>query len=312
MSNASTLASRPDPATGHDVTPFAAEIIDGKAFAKELTTRIKIEVGTLRAETGAVPGLAVVLVGDDPASAVYVASKRRETVAAGMNSFEHRLPDTISQESLSALIGDLNADPSVHGILVQLPLPVHLDADAVIDAIDPAKDVDGFHIHNAGRLAVGQKSLVPCTPLGCLMLLKGRLGDLRGLHAVVVGRSNIVGKPMAQLLLQEDCTVTISHRHTRDLPGLCRTADILVVAVGSPEMVKGDWIKPGATVIDVGINRVERLGKSRLVGDVAFSEASHAGAITPVPGGVGPMTIGCLLTNTVAAFRRAQPIGSQT
>ncbi len=285
---------------------FEADIIDGKAFAAGLTARIKVEVAEIRSNCDKVPGLAVVLVGEDPASSVYVASKRRETQAAGMSSFEHRLPDTTSQEDLMELVRQLNADPLVHGILVQLPLPRHLDADAVIEAIDPAKDVDGFHIANAGKLAVGQNALVPCTPLGCMMLLKDLLGDLTGLHAVVVGRSNIVGKPMAQLLLQEDCTVTIAHRHSRDLASLTRTADIVVVAVGRPEMVRGDWIKPGATVIDVGINRVVQDGRSRLVGDVAFAEMGHARAITPVPGGVGPMTIGCLLSNTLEAFRRAQ------
>ncbi|MGI0528318.1 bifunctional methylenetetrahydrofolate dehydrogenase/methenyltetrahydrofolate cyclohydrolase FolD [Rhizobium giardinii] len=285
---------------------FEADIIDGKAFAAGLMARVKTEVDEIRSTGDKVPGLAVVLVGEDPASTVYVASKRRETQAAGMNSFEHRLPATTSQDDLLTLVGQLNADPTVHGILVQLPLPSHLDADAVIEAIDPAKDVDGFHIANAGKLAVGQTALVPCTPLGCIMLLKDRLDDLTGLHAVVVGRSNIVGKPMAQLLLQEDCTVTVAHRYSRDLPTLTRMADIVVVAVGRPEMVRGDWIKPGATVIDVGINRVIQDGKSRLVGDVAFAEMGHARAITPVPGGVGPMTIGCLLSNTLEAFRRAQ------
>ena len=293
-------------ATGRATPDFGADKIDGKAFAANLLQRIKQDVANLRATTGEVPGLAVVLVGEDPASAVYVASKRRETLAAGMNSFEHRLSEETTQEELLALIHRLNADPAVHGILVQLPLPGQLNADAVIDAINPAKDVDGFHVANAGRLAVGQLALVPCTPLGCVMLLKDRLGDLSGLHAVVVGRSNIVGKPMAQLLLQEDCTVTIAHRHSRDVASITRLADILVVAVGRPEMVKGDWIKPGATVIDVGINRISRDGKTRLVGDVDFAQAGHAKAITPVPGGVGPMTIGCLLENTLEAFRRAQ------
>ncbi|KAF1853409.1 hypothetical protein Lal_00001059 [Lupinus albus] len=293
-------------ATGRATPDFGADKIDGKAFAANLLQRIKQDVANLRATTGEVPGLAVVLVGEDPASAVYVASKRRETLAAGMNSFEHRLSEETTQEELLALIHRLNADPAVHGILVQLPLPGQLNADAVIDAINPAKDVDGFHVANAGRLAVGQQALVPCTPLGCVMLLKDRLGDLSGLHAVVVGRSNIVGKPMAQLLLQEDCTVTIAHRHSRDVASITRLADILVVAVGRPEMVKGDWIKPGATVIDVGINRISRDGKTRLVGDVDFAQAGHAKAITPVPGGVGPMTIGCLLENTLEAFRRAQ------
>ncbi|OCJ66557.1 bifunctional methylenetetrahydrofolate dehydrogenase/methenyltetrahydrofolate cyclohydrolase [Agrobacterium tumefaciens] len=292
--------------TQEECPAFEADIIDGKAFAAGLMARVKAEVDEIGSIGDKVPGLAVVLVGEDPASSVYVASKRRETQAAGMNSFEHRLPDTTSQEDLVTLVRQLNADPTVHGILVQLPLPGHLDADAVIETIDPSKDVDGFHIANAGKLAVGQNALVPCTPLGCMMLLKDRLGDLTGLHAVVVGRSNIVGKPMAQLLLQEDCTVTIAHRHSRDVASLTRTADIVVVAVGRPEMVRGDWIKPGATVIDVGINRIVRDGKSRLVGDVAFSEMGHARAVTPVPAGVGPMTIGCLLSNTLEAFRRAQ------
>jgi methylenetetrahydrofolate dehydrogenase (NADP+)/methenyltetrahydrofolate cyclohydrolase len=246
----------------------------------------------------------VVLVGEDPASAVYVAAKHRQTVAAGMNSFAHRLPADTTEADLLALIDRLNKDPAVHGILVQLPLPAHLDSNAVIAAIDPDKDVDGFHISNAGRLATGQDALVPCTPLGCLMLLKDRIGDLSGLSAVVIGKSNIVGKPMAQLLLKEGCTVTVAHSRTRDMAALCRTADILVVAVGRPGLVRGDWIKPGAVVIDVGINRIEVDGKSRIVGDVAFSEAAHAGGITPVPGGVGPMTIACLLSNTLTAFRR--------
>ncbi|PZU83295.1 MAG: bifunctional methylenetetrahydrofolate dehydrogenase/methenyltetrahydrofolate cyclohydrolase FolD [Shinella sp.] len=302
MSNSQESAQR---VAAVDAKVFDADIIDGKAFATGLLARVKNEVAELKAVTGQVPGLAVVLVGEDPASSVYVASKRRETLAAGMNSFERRLPEETTQEELVALIQQLNEDPAVHGILVQLPLPGQLDAESVIDAIDPAKDVDGFHVSNAGQLAVGKQGLVPCTPLGCIMLLKDRLGDLSGLHAVVVGRSNIVGKPMAQLLLQENCTVTIAHRNSRDIASITRLADILVVAVGRPEMVKGDWIKPGATVIDVGINRISRDGKSRLVGDVAFAEAGHAKAITPVPGGVGPMTIGCLLANTLKAFRRA-------
>lgn len=300
------MANMREAHTHAECPAFEPDIIDGKAFAAGLMARVKTEVDEIRSTGDKVPGLAVVLVGEDPASTVYVASKRRETQAAGMSSFEHRLPATSSQDDLLTLVGQLNADPTVHGILVQLPLPSHLDADAVIEAIDPAKDVDGFHIANAGKLAVGQTALVPCTPLGCIMLLKDRLGELTGLHAVVVGRSNIVGKPMAQLLLQEDCTVTVAHRYSRDLPTLTRMADIVVVAVGRPEMVRGDWIKPGATVIDVGINRVIRDGKSRLVGDVAFAEMGHARAITPVPGGVGPMTIGCLLSNTLEAFRRAQ------
>jgi methylenetetrahydrofolate dehydrogenase (NADP+)/methenyltetrahydrofolate cyclohydrolase len=259
------------------------------------------------------PGLAVVLVGDDPASKVYVANKARQTVEAGMASFEHRLPADTRQEDLLALVQALNADDAVHGILVQLPLPKHLDSDAIIAAISPAKDVDGLTIANAGLLASGLPGLVPCTPLGCLLLLQDRLGDLTGLNAVVIGRSNLVGKPIAQLLLQQNCTVTIAHSRSRDLPGLCAQADILVAAVGRPEMVKADWIKPGATVIDVGINRVpaHEAGKTRLVGDVAFAEAAAvAGLITPVPGGVGPMTIACLLRNTLTAAQRISGVST--
>ena len=284
-------------------------IIDGKAFAETMRARLKDEVAAFVAETGVTPGLAVVLVGEDPASAVYVRNKGKQTLEAGMASFEHRLPAETPQEDVLALVRALNADASVHGILVQLPLPAHIDAQAVLATIDPAKDVDGFHVVNAGRLAVGLDALVPCTPLGCVMLLKDTLGSLAGLEAVVVGRSNIVGKPLAQLLLREDCTVTIAHSRTRDLPAVCRRANILIGAVGRPEMIRGDWIKPGATVIDVGINRVSGAdGKNRLVGDVAFDEAQGiAGAITPVPGGVGPMTIACLLRNTLtAAERRAR------
>ncbi|MBL4929465.1 bifunctional methylenetetrahydrofolate dehydrogenase/methenyltetrahydrofolate cyclohydrolase FolD [Fuscibacter oryzae] len=281
-----------------------AALIDGKAFAAGLVQRLAARIETLKSTTGRVPGLAVVLIGDDPASQVYVNAKNRQTTAAGMQSFVHRLPADTSSDALLALVDALNLDPHVNGILVQLPLPAHLDAAAVINAIAPAKDVDGFHISNAGLLATGQKALVPCTPLGCLMLLKDRLVDLSGLNALVIGKSNIVGKPMAQLLMAENCTVTVAHSKTRNLPALCRAADIVVVAAGRPELVRGDWISPGATVIDVGINRVERDGKSRLVGDVAFAEASHAGAITPVPGGVGPMTIACLLSNTLTAFAR--------
>jgi methylenetetrahydrofolate dehydrogenase (NADP+)/methenyltetrahydrofolate cyclohydrolase len=279
-------------------------IIDGKAFAAGLLDSIAAEVATLPFT----PGLAVVLVGDDPASKVYVANKARQTVAAGMRSFEHRLPADTAQEDLVALVRRLNADPAVHGILVQLPLPGHLDAEAVIAAIDPDKDVDGLTVTNAGRLAAGLPGLVPCTPLGCLLLLRDCVPDLAGLHAVVIGRSNLVGKPIGQLLLQQNCTVTIAHSRTRDLPALCRTADILVAAVGRPEMVKGDWVKPGAVVIDVGINRVPAAaGKTRLVGDVAFAAAAAvAGRITPVPGGVGPMTIACLLRNTLAAAKTIQ------
>ena len=281
-------------------------LIDGKAFAETMRARLKDEVAAFVAETGVTPGLAVVLVGEDPASSVYVRNKGKQTAEAGMASIEHKLPADTAQDDVLALVRALNADPAVHGILVQLPLPAPIDAQAVLATIDPAKDVDGFHVVNAGRLAVGLDALVPCTPLGCVMLLKDTLGSLAGLEAVVVGRSNIVGKPLAQLLLREDCTVTIAHSRTRDLPGVCRRADILIGAVGRPEMIRGDWIKPGATVIDVGINRVAGAdGKNRLVGDVAFNEAQGiAGAITPVPGGVGPMTIACLLANTLTAARR--------
>jgi methylenetetrahydrofolate dehydrogenase (NADP+)/methenyltetrahydrofolate cyclohydrolase len=287
-----------------------AALIDGKAAAAALRTRIGHAAAFFRASTGRPAGLATVLVGEDPASTVYIRSKRAATAEAGMESFHHALPTDTSQAELLALIAKLNTDTAVDGILVQLPLPAHMDAAPVIAAIDPDKDVDGFHVVNAGRLAVGDPSaLVPCTPLGCLHLLKTQLGELAGLHAVVIGRSNIVGKPMAMLLLAESCTVTIAHSRTRDLPALCREADILVAAVGRPEMVRGDWVKPGAIVIDVGINRVPATeeGRTRLVGDVAFAEASEvAAAITPVPGGVGPMTIAMLLRNTlVAAHRRA-------
>jgi len=282
--------------------------IDGKAFAATLVSDIAASVAALRATGGAQPGLAVILVGEDPASQVYVRNKARQTVASGMASFEHRLPVETSEAELLALVAACNADPAVHGILVQLPLPAAIDSLRVLAAIDPAKDVDGFHVTNAGKLAVGLPGLVPCTPLGCLLLLRDTLGDLSGLHAVVLGRSNIVGKPMAQLLLAENCTVTIAHSRSRDLPGLCHSADILVAAVGRPGMVRGDWIKPGATVIDVGINRIAKPdGGTRLVGDVAYDEAQGvAGRITPVPGGVGPMTIACLLRNTLQAFRNSQ------
>jgi len=285
---------------------MSATIIDGKAFAARVRGEVAAHVARLKEEQGITPGLAVVLVGADPASEVYVRSKGRSTVEAGMNSYEHRLPAETSEAELLALVGRLNADPAVHGILVQLPLPKHLNADLVINAIDPAKDVDGFHISNVGLLGTGQKSMVPCTPLGCLMMLRDHLGSLAGLDAVVVGRSNIVGKPMAQLLLGDSCTVTIAHSRTRDLGEVCRRADILVAAVGRPEMIPGDWVKPGATVIDVGINRIERGGKTVLVGDVDFASCARvAGAITPVPGGVGPMTIACLLANTLTATCRA-------
>ena len=288
----------------------ADNIIDGKAFATKLRLRVAATVPAFEAATGRVPGLAVVLVGSDAASQVYVGSKKKATVEAGMASFEHLLPTDTGQADLIALVEQLNADESVDGILVQLPLPPHIDDKAVIAAIDPAKDVDGFHVVNAGKLAVGEDSLVPCTPLGCLMLLKDRLGDLSGLNAVIIGRSNIVGKPMAQLLLGESCTVTIAHSRTKDLADVVRRADIVVAAVGRAEMVKGDWLKDDAVVIDVGINRLapaDGQTKGRLVGDVAFDEAlPHVGGITPVPGGVGPMTIACLLRNTiVAAHRRA-------
>jgi methylenetetrahydrofolate dehydrogenase (NADP+) / methenyltetrahydrofolate cyclohydrolase len=286
---------------------MAAEIIDGKAFAASLRARIAAEVARLQGDHALTPGLAVVLVGNDPASEVYVRNKARQTVECGMHSEEHRLDAGVSQDALLDLVARLNADPKIHGILVQLPLPGHMDVDRVLGAIDPAKDVDGFHISNVGRLATGQDALVPCTPLGCLMLLRARLGKLDGLEAVIVGRSNIVGKPMAQLLLRDNATVTIAHSRTRDLAAVCRRADILVAAVGRPEMVTGDWVRPGATVIDVGINRVEGDdGRSRIVGDVDFpSAAAVAGAITPVPGGVGPMTIACLLANTLTAACRA-------
>ncbi|WP_205479725.1 bifunctional methylenetetrahydrofolate dehydrogenase/methenyltetrahydrofolate cyclohydrolase FolD [Sphingomonas arenae] len=288
---------------------MAAALIDGRAAAEALRQRLAITADFFRASTGRAAGLATVLVGEDPASGVYVRSKGKATREAGMQSFSHQLPVDTREADLLALVEQLNRDEQVDGILVQLPLPDQIDAARVIDAIDPAKDVDGFHVVNAGRLAVGADALVPCTPLGCLHLLKEQLGDLSGAEAVVIGRSNIVGKPMAMLLLGESATVTIAHSRTRDLPAICRRADILVAAVGRPEMVRGDWIKPGATVIDVGINRVaaDEDGKTRLVGDVAFDEAREvAGAITPVPGGVGPMTIAMLLRNTlVAAHRRA-------
>ncbi|WP_336964673.1 bifunctional methylenetetrahydrofolate dehydrogenase/methenyltetrahydrofolate cyclohydrolase FolD [Sphingobium aquiterrae] len=285
------------------------KIIDGKGYATGLRMQVADGVAAFARKLGRRPGLAVVLVGEDPASAVYVRNKGRMTVEVGMESFEFRRPAGMGQEDLLDLIEELNADGRVDGILVQLPLPGHIDEAAVIAAIDPAKDVDGFHVVNSGKLAVGAPGMVPCTPLGCLMLLKDELGDLSGLEAVVIGRSNIVGKPMAQLLLAESCTVTIAHSRTRDLASVVHRADIVVAAVGRPEMVRGEWIKPGATVIDVGINRVpaEEPGKSRIVGDVATAEAiSHARAITPVPGGVGPMTIAVLLRNTlVAAHMRA-------
>lgn len=282
---------------------MSAKVIDGKAIAETLRTRVAVETARLIKEHDVTPGLTVVLVGEDPASQVYVRSKVKQTAEAGLNSTEHKLPAETSEADLLALIAKLNADPSVHGILVQLPLPKHIDADRVIQAIDPDKDVDGFHPINVGRLNAGLDSLVPCTPQGCVLLAKTIHPDLTGMNAVVLGRSNIVGKPVAALLVQESATVTIAHSKTRDLKDVCRAADLLVVAVGRPEMVKGDWIKPGATVIDVGINRVPGVeGKTRLVGDVDYAEAAKvAGAITPVPGGVGPMTIACLLANTLKA-----------
>ena len=293
--------------------PARASLIDGKAFSQTLVERVAAAAARLEAAHGVKPGLAVVIVGEDPASQIYVRNKGETTQKAGMRSDTHRLPDTTTQDELLALIAALNADAGIHGILVQLPLPKHIDSAAVLGAIDPDKDVDGFHVVNVGRLAVGLPGMIPCTPLGSLMMLKDQLGDLSGLNAVIVGRSNIVGKPMAQLLLGESCTVTIAHSRTRDLSALCRTADILVAAVGRPEMIKGDWIKPGATVIDVGINRVASKdpikaaeGKTRVVGDVDFAEAIDvAGRITPVPGGVGPMTIACLLANTYTAACRS-------
>ena len=287
---------------------MSADIIDGKAHAAGLRSRIADRVAELKAQ-GIVPGLAVILVGEDPASEVYVAHKHRATVEVGMASFEYKLPADTSEADLFALIDRLNADPEVHGILCQFPVPAHLDERRTVARIDPAKDVDGLSVTNAGLVATGGPALVSCTPLGCLMLLRDRLPSLSGLEAVVIGRSNLFGKPMAQLLLQNDCTVTIAHSRTRDLPAVCRRADILVAAVGRAEMVKADWIKPGATVIDVGITRAahpDQPGKSRLLGDVDFEGArAVAGAITPVPGGVGPMTIACLLANTLTACCRA-------
>jgi methylenetetrahydrofolate dehydrogenase (NADP+)/methenyltetrahydrofolate cyclohydrolase len=285
---------------------LSAAVIDGKAFAEGLRARVAALVPAFEAAAGRRPGLAVVIVGEDPASQVYVRAKGKATETAGMASFSHSLPATTTEADLLALVRTLNADPAVDGILVQLPLPPHIDDQRVIATIDPDKDVDGFHVVNAGRLAVGQDGFVPCTPLGCLMLLEDRLGDLSGLDAVVVGRSNIVGKPMAALLTAKSCTVTIAHSRTRNLAEVCRRADILVAAVGRPGMIRADWVKPGATVIDVGINRVDAAdGKTRLVGDVAFDDVQAvAGAITPVPGGVGPMTIACLLRNTLVAAHR--------
>ena len=285
---------------------MTATVIDGKAFAAKVRAQVASHVAKLYEQTGLIPGLAVVLVGEDPASQVYVRAKGTQTVEVGMLSIEHKLAVDTSEADLLALVARLNNDPKIHGILVQLPLPAHLNSELIINSIDPAKDVDGFHISNVGLLGTGQKSMVPCTPLGCLMMLRDHHGTLAGLNAVVVGRSNIVGKPMAQLLLGDSCTVTIAHSRTKDLAAVCRGADILVAAVGRPEMITGDMVKPGATVIDVGINRIERDGKTKLVGDVHYaSAAAVAGAITPVPGGVGPMTIACLLANTLTACCRA-------
>lgn len=289
---------------------MTADIIDGKAFAATVRSKVAERVTQIKDENGITPGLAVVLVGEDPASQVYVRSKGKQTTEVGMNSYEHKLDVDTAESDLLALIDKLNNDPAVHGILVQLPLPKHLNEDLVINSIDPAKDVDGFHISNVGLLGTGQKSMVPCTPLGCLMMLRDYHGSLSGMNAVVVGRSNIVGKPMANLLLKDSCTVTIAHSRTKDIEEVVRRADIVVAAVGRPEMVTGDWIKPGATVIDVGINRIDAPekgeGKTRLVGDAHFASCSEvAGAITPVPGGVGPMTIACLLANTLTACCRA-------
>jgi methylenetetrahydrofolate dehydrogenase (NADP+)/methenyltetrahydrofolate cyclohydrolase len=289
-----------------------ARIIDGKIYSAALRERLALEVADLKAQHGLTPGLAVVLVGEDAASQIYVRNKGKQTEECGMLSVTHRLPADTAQADLVALVRALNADDTIHGILVQLPLPAHLDSAEVINAIDPSKDVDGLNVVNAGLLASGLPALTPCTPLGSMIMLRETLGDLRGLNALVVGRSNLVGKPIAQLLLQADCTVTIAHSRSKDLPGLCRQADILVAAVGRPEMIRGDWIKPGATVIDVGINRVPARdpaaaaeGRTRVVGDVAFDEAKTvAGALTPVPGGVGLMTVACLLQNTVTAARR--------
>ena len=292
---------------------MTAQLIDGKAFAAQVRGQVAEHVARLKQDHGIVPGLAVVLVGEDPASQVYVRSKGKQTVEVGMSSFEHKLDASVIEEELIAVIDQLNTDPAVHGILVQLPLPKHLNEDLVIGRIDPAKDVDGFHISNVGLLGTGQKSMVPCTPLGCLMMLRDHFGSLSGCEAVVIGRSNIVGKPMAQLLLGDSCTVTIAHSRTKDLPEVVRRADIVVAAVGRPEMVPGDWIKPGAVVIDVGINRIaapeKGAGKMKLVGDVDFASCAEvAGAITPVPGGVGPMTIACLLANTLTATCRANDL----
>ena len=284
---------------------MVAQIIDGKAIAADVRKEVAADVKALQASHGLTPGLAVVLVGEDPASKVYVKNKAAQTVEVGMQSFEYKLPETTSEHEILTLVERLNASPEVHGILVQLPLPKHVNAEKVLNSIHPDKDVDGFHPTNVGRLWIGERALVPCTPTGSAILAKRAAPDLKGMNAVVIGRSNIVGKPMAALLLRESCTVTIAHSQTKDLPGVVRQADLVIAAVGRPEMVKGDWIKPGAIVIDVGINRVpSENGKTKLVGDVAYAECAEvAGAITPVPGGVGPMTIACLLQNTVVAAK---------
>jgi len=288
---------------------MAAKVIDGKEFAARVRAQVAEQVSKLKDEHNIIPGLAVVLVGEDAASQVYVRNKHASTLEVGMNSYEHRLSADTTESDLLKLINDLNNDPKVNGILCQLPLPKHLDEELVINSITPEKDVDGFHISNVGMLSTGQKSMVPCTPLGCLMMLRDHHGSLSGLNAVVVGRSNIVGKPMANLLLRDSCTVTIAHSRTKNIEAVCRTADIVIAAVGRPEMITGDWIADGATVIDVGINRIphpDKEGKFKLVGDVDFASASvKAGAITPVPGGVGPMTIACLLANTLTACCRS-------
>jgi methylenetetrahydrofolate dehydrogenase (NADP+)/methenyltetrahydrofolate cyclohydrolase len=289
-----------------------AYIIDGKAIAAKVRADVAAEVARMKAQYGIAPGLAVVLVGEDPASKVYVRNKAEQTVEVGMQSFEHKLPEETTEVALLDLVAKLNRDPAVHGILVQMPLPKHIDSVKVLDSIDPAKDVDGFHPVNVGKLSIGERALAPCTPVGSIILAKSVRHDLSGLDAVVVGRSNIVGKPMAQLLLRENCTVTIAHSRTKNLPEVVRRADLVVAAIGKPEFVKGDWIKPGAIVIDVGINRIVKPdGKGKLVGDVAFAEAAQvAGAITPVPGGVGPMTIACLLKNTVEAAQMQRGIAA--
>lgn len=284
-----------------------ARLIDGARLAEQVRAAVAAETASLRA-TGVTAGLAVVLIGENPASQIYVRSKVRQCKAAGIASYEHRLPATTTEDELLALIAQLNADEAVDGVLVQLPLPPHIDSDRVLDAIDPLKDVDGFHPVNVGRLSIGSGGLIPCTPLGCMMLLDTVVENYRGMKAVVIGKSNIVGKPVAMLLLERECTVTVTHIATRNLPEIVRTADILVVAAGSPGLVRGDWVKPGAVIIDVGINRISTPDGSRIVGDVAFEEMAHAGAVTPVPGGVGPMTIACLLQNTVQAARRRRSL----